>query len=52
MSKNKKTPKRLLIDISDELHAIIKAHASFLGMSLKEWVHRAILNKYKEEENR
>lgn len=42
MSEQIKTPKRLLIDIPEELHRELKSVVALRGITLKKYVIRAI----------
>lgn len=48
--ENRKNPKRLIIDISEEMHAEIKARAARRCISMKVWVERAIIKRIQEED--
>jgi len=48
--KQKKTPKRLLIDIDVDLHSKIKARAAARNITLKTYITRAILRAIAEEQ--
>lgn len=50
MEKQKKTiPKRLIIDISKELHSTVKMRSLKKGLTLREWVLLAIAEKINRE---
>lgn len=42
MSEQKKTPKRLLIDIPDDLHRELKSVVALRGITIKKYVIRAL----------
>lgn len=46
----RKSPKRLLINISEEQHAAIKNRAANRNITLRKWVTRAILEAIKKEQ--
>mgnify|MGYP001591354676 CR=1 FL=1 len=48
--KSRKTPKRLLIDISEEEHFLIKEKALFRNITMRKWIMRAIKEQLKKEQ--
>jgi hypothetical protein len=42
-------PKRLILDNTPDMHAEIKAKAALRGMSMKDYVLRAILRQMQED---
>lgn len=49
MVKEKKTQKRMIFNIEEGLHRIIKMHAAFRGISITEWLRIAIGQRIDEE---
>ena len=41
--------KRLLLNVSDELHKEVKSRAVYKNISMKKWILQAILEKIKKE---
>ena len=50
MSEEKKTRKRLILNINEELHKTIKIRAAVRNISMSTWVIRALYEKLKKEE--
>lgn len=50
MEDKKVSPKRLVIDINEEMHTKIKIHAAKRNISIRKWAIRAILKAIKDEE--
>jgi len=50
MEEKRKSPKRIIIDISEEKHAQIKQRAAFRHTSIKIWIEQAIDMKIAEED--
>ena len=48
--KTRKTPKRLLIDIPEDVHKLIKERALFRNMTMRRWVLQAIKMRLDREE--
>lgn len=48
--KTRKSPKRLLIDITEELHSKMKSWAAIRNISLKKYITRIITRAIAEEE--
>jgi len=42
MEKNRKTPKRLILNIDEELHREIKVYSAMRNMSVSQYVREAI----------
>lgn len=51
MEEKKKSRKRLLIEIDEEVHKQIKIRAALRNASIKEWVTMAIALQMKWEEH-
>jgi len=49
MNKPLKNPKRLIININEELHKDMKKRALFRGCTLTQWVLIAIRQRIEEE---
>lgn len=49
MENDRPKKKRLLIDVSQELHKEVKARAVFRGLSIRQWVEMAIKERIREE---
>lgn len=49
-TETRKSPKRLVVEILDELHGQIKIHAAKRGISMRVWVNRALIRAVIEEE--
>ena len=47
---DKKTPKRLVIDVPDDLHARIKTRCAIRRMKIKDYVIHAIVKALLEDE--
>lgn len=47
--QNRKSPKRLVIDIGEVDHMLIKSIASMKGLSLKDWVTYTLTEAAKKE---
>lgn len=45
----RKSPKRLLIDIPDQLHEEIKKRAATRNITMRKWVIRAVMRVIEEE---
>lgn len=52
LMKNKKEPKRIVLQVSDEEHKIIKMDAANKGISIREYVMKAVVNQGKLDELR
>lgn len=50
MDKKRVSPKRLTIDIPEDIHAQIKIRATIKNISIKTWVMQAVLEKIGQEE--
>jgi predicted HicB family RNase H-like nuclease len=50
MENERKSPKRIIIDISEEKHAQIKMRSAFRHTSIKMWIEQAIDMKMAEED--
>ena len=48
--KVRKSPKRIIVDVPEEFHQKVKAHAVFLHLPIRTWVLRALIKKLKEED--
>jgi len=48
--EEKKHKKRIIIDVSDQVHREVKTRASFRGITIKRWVELAIAERIKEEQ--
>jgi len=44
------SPKRLTIEISDELHRLVKQRVAARGISIRKWLLAAIVQQLKKEE--
>lgn len=49
LANKRKTPKRLLINISEELHKNIKMRATFRNVSIKDYVIQAVIERIVKE---
>ncbi len=49
MDKIRKSPKRILVDVSEKDHTEIKMRAAFKNISIRAWILRAIALAIKEE---
>ena len=47
--KKRKSPKRLLINVTEEFHNEIKRRALFRGQTISNWVTMAISERIKQE---
>ena len=47
-----KKPKRLTVDIPEELHAEIKSSAAFRNITIRTWIIRVIVSALRKEEER
>lgn len=45
------SPKRLVVDIYDDLHQKIKLHSTKRNISIRKWVMRALIRAIADEEN-
>lgn len=50
LEKNRKSPKRIIFDISDEDHETIKNVAAKKRMTMRMWIIKAMAKAIKEEE--
>lgn len=50
--KKRKSPKRLLINVTEEFHCEIKKRALFRGQTISNWVIMAISERITEERKR
>lgn len=50
MEKQRKGPKRLIVDINEEEHAEIKSRAAKRHIPMRVWVHRALIEAIKKEQ--
>ena len=50
MEETRKSPKRIIIDISEEKHTEIKMRAAFRHTKIKTWIEQAIDMKIAEED--
>lgn len=49
---DKKTVKKIIIDVTDDLHSKIKINCAINGISIKEWVSQGILKQMREDDQR
>lgn len=47
----RKSPKRLLIDLTEEQHGLFKERAARRGITLRKWVMRALIEQIKKEDS-
>jgi predicted HicB family RNase H-like nuclease len=47
--ETEKKLKRLVIDVEEEIHFLVKASAANKGITIRKWVLRAIMKQIKEE---
>ncbi len=47
--KKSKTPKRLILNVYDQLHAEIKKRSGFRGQTISAWVIIAIMERIQKE---
>lgn len=47
--ENTKQSKKLIINFPPEIHAHVKAHAAIRGISMNEWILRALQEKMAKE---
>lgn len=49
MEKIRKSPKRIIFNLTDDQHKDIKIRAAFMNISITKWVKMAISERIKEE---
>lgn len=50
MEQKKEFSKRIVIEVSNEIHIKIKMHATKRNITIRKWALRALLKAIKEEE--
>ena len=49
--EKKERIRRLLLDVTDEEHGMVKSRAALRGMSIKDYVRRAVIEQIKREKS-